>query len=375
MTTLGIDVSRWQGEIDWFAVARAGVKFAAIRATVGDYYKDPMFERNWAGALAAGILVGAYHVVAWHRPVAAQIAHLESVMGDKLPHLPVVLDIEEVQEKMPVESMLDEAVSMTVHRFGRPLIYTAGWCWNDYIKSPNWRSYDMLWVASYNRPAPILPNNWDTYYFWQRTNEGNVSGINGHVDMDEFTWDFARLVQWCTNWREQYAEARNKVPVADIELRLRSLEERVTMLEGFKLSWPTEYRVTTQAFGANPQNYARFGLPGHEGLDMRAPNGSLVTACAPGTVYMIHDGSDNHPYGRHVRIDHGNGYKTIYAHLLSPSVGVGQVVQRGQTIGLADNTGNSSGSHLHLTLKKAGATAAGETEYPNDIVDPTPYMM
>jgi murein DD-endopeptidase MepM/ murein hydrolase activator NlpD len=145
----------------------------------------------------------------------------------------------------------------------------------------------------------------------------------------------------------------------------------------FSLQWPTDYVVITQGFGLNPQNYLKYGLPGHEGVDIMAPDNSHVYACADGVVYMIHDyTTDNHPYGRHIRIDHLNGYKTIYAHLKSiVTLSLNEKVVRGQTIGLADSTGNSTGSHLHLTLKKDGATASHETNFPNDIVDPTPYLV
>jgi hypothetical protein len=141
------------------------------------------------------------------------------------------------------------------------------------------------------------------------------------------------------------------------------------------LIWPTDYPTATQPFGANPDLYRRWGLPGHDGIDIRAPVNSSVYACADGQVYLVHDGADGHPYGIHVRIRHANGYKTIYAHLNQATVYAGQYVRAGELIGLADGTGNSSGSHLHLTLKKVGASASGETPFPNDIIDPTPYLV
>ena len=143
----------------------------------------------------------------------------------------------------------------------------------------------------------------------------------------------------------------------------------------FKLRWPTDYPKITQAFGENPDIYRRFGLPGHEGLDIRAPMGANVYACADGTVFQVNDGSGNHPYGIHVRIQHRDGYQTIYAHLQQAFATVNQQVKAGDKIGLADSTGNSTGSHLHLTLKKQGATAAGLTNYPHDILDPSPFML
>lgn len=146
----------------------------------------------------------------------------------------------------------------------------------------------------------------------------------------------------------------------------------------FRLRWPTQHGTITQVFGANPQVYNKFGLPGHEGLDFVAPLGSEIYAVADGFVSDIRlDGNSSPmqlPYGNQVRVQHDDGYETIYAHLDQVVVVRGQVVRAGQLIALADDTGNSTGSHLHLTLKKKGATQAGQTSYPHDIVDPTPLL-
>ncbi len=139
-------------------------------------------------------------------------------------------------------------------------------------------------------------------------------------------------------------------------------------------AWPSEYRVITQAFGVNPQNYKPFGLPGHEGLDIKAPTGSKVFCVAPGQVKLITLVSPDPKkpaYGNHVRVLHADGYETIYAHLQSIAVEMGQTVAAGQLLGLADSTGNSTGAHLHLTLKHHGESFDG---YPSSIVDPTPFL-
>ena len=137
-------------------------------------------------------------------------------------------------------------------------------------------------------------------------------------------------------------------------------------------AWPTEFRSINQYFGANPQSYAQFGLPGHEGIDIMAPSGSKVFAAAPGTVKMVRQNPEGHNYGKHVRIEHVDGYETIYAHLQDINVQQGQVVEAGSQIGLADNSGNSFGSHLHLTLKHKGET---QGNWPNNMIDPTPFLL
>lgn len=143
----------------------------------------------------------------------------------------------------------------------------------------------------------------------------------------------------------------------------------------FRLFWPTDYPVITQGFGDNPEIYGAFGLPGHEGLDIRAPYNTNVYAGADGEVFLIENEPNVHPYGKHIRIQHSDGFRTVYGHLAEILVSIGQTVRAKELIARANSTGNSSGSHLHLTLKKAGATSAGETQYRGDIIDPTPFLI
>lgn len=150
-----------------------------------------------------------------------------------------------------------------------------------------------------------------------------------------------------------------------------------------KLFWPTSYGVITQPFGARPEYYKQFGLPGHEGLDIQAPHGSPIYACADGSVKLVVNSSiAGGNYGVQVRLLHGAGvaatgtYETIYAHMLETTVKEGQLVYQGDVIGYADNTGNSQGNHLHLTLKVYGDYAQYAAKgYGGSIANPTPFMM
>ncbi|MEJ2571118.1 MAG: M23 family metallopeptidase [Anaerolineales bacterium] len=143
----------------------------------------------------------------------------------------------------------------------------------------------------------------------------------------------------------------------------------------FYLLWPTDFAVITQEFGAHPEIYGRWGFPGHEGIDFRARPNTNIYASADGQVYEVHTNPDNHPYGIHVRIQHEDGYKTVYAHFAKSLVVKGQMVKAGDVIGKADSTGASVGSHLHFTLKRDGATERDETDYPKDVIDPTPFLV
>ena len=146
----------------------------------------------------------------------------------------------------------------------------------------------------------------------------------------------------------------------------------------FKMVWPTQFGSITQRFGLNPDVYQKFGLPGHEGIDFKAPEGSEIYAVADGFVSDIRlDGFSDpmlKPYGNQVRIKHDGGYETIYAHLSQVMVTRGQFVIAKQLIALAGNTGHSSGAHLHLSLKHDTATHNGETDYPYDLMNPESFL-
>jgi murein DD-endopeptidase MepM/ murein hydrolase activator NlpD len=98
----------------------------------------------------------------------------------------------------------------------------------------------------------------------------------------------------------------------------------------------------------------------HSGVDMQAKRGEMVKATADGTVIQAHYNGD---YGNSVEIRHGNGFTTSFAHLQSYNVKIGDKVKRGQAIGLAGNTGRSTGVHLHYELCLNGKP-----------VNPAPFM-
>jgi hypothetical protein len=89
---------------------------------------------------------------------------------------------------------------------------------------------------------------------------------------------------------------------------------------------------------------------------------------------VYHGDPNAQPYGNSIQVQHRDGYLTLYAHLQETFVDAGDQVRAGQVIGTADATGNTSGGYLHLSLKQAGATAAGLTNFPGDLVDPLPHL-
>jgi hypothetical protein len=122
-----------------------------------------------------------------------------------------------------------------------------------------------------------------------------------------------------------------------------------------KLLFPLKReKYITQVFGANADYYSQFTiggakLKGHEGVDYRAENGTQVVACDEGFCQEVLDQGKT-GYGRYIKIIHGWG-ESVYAHLQEFKVKQGDTVKKGQVIALSDNTGNSTGPHLHFGIR------------------------
>lgn len=201
----GIDISRWQGEIDWTAVKRAGTRFVFMKATEGGDHIDPSFERNWEGARRAGIPRGAYHFVYWCRPAHEQALWFKQHIPSDPDALPPVLDVEwnghsrscpkKIDPDLAREKirlMLTELEQLTGKK---PVIYTDITFHKDVLEGqfndyPYWiRSTAALPEARYeNRP----------WAFWQFTTTGRVPGIKGDVDRNAFYGNEGEFVGWMT---------------------------------------------------------------------------------------------------------------------------------------------------------------------------------
>jgi murein DD-endopeptidase MepM/ murein hydrolase activator NlpD len=132
----------------------------------------------------------------------------------------------------------------------------------------------------------------------------------------------------------------------------------------YRFIWPEPKALISQPFGPSKlvleppyAGYAHF----HTGIDLVEPFGSPVYAADDGVVALV--GSSSSGYGRYVVIAHSGGLDTLYGHLSTALVKVGQRVIQGQTIGLEGSTGNSTGPHLHFELR-----------IKQQPIDPTPYL-
>ena len=135
------------------------------------------------------------------------------------------------------------------------------------------------------------------------------------------------------------------VKPADIPLapRIRQITPNAgTVVASGQFAWPTAGVIT--------QNFAWY----HKGLDIANPGSPAVLAADAGRV-VVSGWPDNSGYGNRVVIDHGNGYKTLYAHLSKIYVVANQTVKRGDPIGQMGSTGRSTGTHLHFEIIQTGA--------------------
>lgn len=196
----GIDVSKYQGNVNWPAVAAAGNTFAFARVSYGVSSKDAFFAGNWTGMKNAGLIRGAYQFFRASQDPVAQAELMVSMLqslgeGD----LPPVIDVENNdggQSSSKVISGVAKWIETIESAFpGRQaIIYTGTPFWRDTLGDPTQFNNQPLWVAQYtNAPSPKLPPAWNVWTFWQYSESGKVNGITGAVDLNRFNGDMSRL--------------------------------------------------------------------------------------------------------------------------------------------------------------------------------------
>ena len=196
-TVQGIDVSEFQGAINWGAVKASGMQFAIARVGDGSY-QDPTFAGNWSGMKSAGLLRGAYQFFEPSEDATAQANDVIAKVGRLgVGDLPVMLDMEVTGGQSPatitakIHTWVD---AITAGTGKRPFIYTGAYFWDGNVKSSDFASL-ALDVAWYGTNCPGVPNAWGAsgWTFHQFTSTGRVSGIGGNVDVDLFNGSLSQL--------------------------------------------------------------------------------------------------------------------------------------------------------------------------------------
>ncbi|RAK62720.1 glycoside hydrolase family 25 protein [Hymenobacter edaphi] len=189
----GIDVSSYQGRIDWEEVARHRVRFAFIKATEGVSLRDRRFARNWRGAKQAGICRGAYHFFQPNYD-GTQQANLFTRTADLGPgDLPPVLDVEapEFHDVAVMRQNIGTWLRLVERHYGvRPIVYSNYSFYRRYLAG-HFDDYP-LWLAHYEVEKPALAR--EKWIIWQHSDEAYIPGIRGHVDFNVYQGSYANLL-------------------------------------------------------------------------------------------------------------------------------------------------------------------------------------
>lgn len=188
----GVDVSRWQGDIDWERLRTQGANFAYIKATDGGDHLDPMFRENWRKAKAAGMKRGAYHFFYWCRTAGEQADWFIRNVPRDPDALPPVIDVEwnaessckqRISRQRVLEKMQVFIDKVEKHYGKRPIIYTAPDFYRDNLRGellnyPFW----LRSVAAH--PSDVYPGR--KWLFWQYSGSGLSDAVNGRIDLNVF---------------------------------------------------------------------------------------------------------------------------------------------------------------------------------------------
>lgn len=189
----GVDVSYYQGDIDWQILAEENIEFAFIKATEGSGHIDIRFEENWAESGETDLRRGAYHFFSFESSGEAQAEHFISVVPKETGMLAPVVDIEfygdrfynrpDVEEtRRQLQSFLD---ALEAYYGVKPIIYATESSYSTYIRGA-FEEYP-LWIRNvYFSPNMGMPGKWT---FWQYDSEARLAGYSGeeeYIDLNVF---------------------------------------------------------------------------------------------------------------------------------------------------------------------------------------------
>ena len=200
----GVDVSHYQGTVDWNKIQQSGISFAFIKATEGSGSVDEQFKNNWQNAAETDLCIGAYHFFSFDSPVEDQAALFCETVGNLAGKLPPVIDVEYYgdKEKNPpdktktvaeLQSMLD---TLEKEYQVKPILYTTYKFYGKYLQD-NFDSYP-LWIRNiYYKPGFDLKRDW---LFWQYSDTSIMDGYQGeekYIDRNVFSGSKEALRELC----------------------------------------------------------------------------------------------------------------------------------------------------------------------------------
>lgn len=192
----GIDVSKWQGNIDWSKVKNDGMEFAMIRSSYGSSSLDPKFETNYQGAKNNGIAVGIYHYSNATTPEMAktEVDFLIRTMEGKQFEYPICLDLED-KAQMALDKKIIADIALvyfnTLTEAGYyPMLYSSKGWFTGKLYDTSLDVFDR-WVAQW---SSVLTYTGELA-MWQYSDKGSVSGISGNVDLDISFVDYENKIK------------------------------------------------------------------------------------------------------------------------------------------------------------------------------------
>lgn len=186
----GIDVSSWQGKIDFKRVKDDGIRIVYIKASQGADYVDPDFERNYREAQREELAIGLYHYVTARSTAEAreEARFFLSNIRDKVQYVRPAMDFEVFGDlgRTETREIALQFLSILEDDIGeKPVIYSDADNASTTFADDRFREYP-LWIADYGVERPDMENPWRFWSGWQFTDRGRVSGISGDVDRDYF---------------------------------------------------------------------------------------------------------------------------------------------------------------------------------------------
>ncbi|QDY99650.1 glycoside hydrolase family 25 protein [Nitratireductor mangrovi] len=198
----GVDVSRWQGNIDWEKLRSQGANFAYIKATDGTDHLDEKFRKNWNAAAKAGLKRGAYHFFYWCSFASAQADWFIRNVPKERGALPPVLDVEwnhhSKCRKRPSPAFVREKMQVFLDRlekhYGqRPVIYATPDFYERNLKG-YFKDYPFWLRAVAEHPSKVYPGR--EWVFWQYSGSGLSHGVSGRIDLNVFHGDPGEWQRW-----------------------------------------------------------------------------------------------------------------------------------------------------------------------------------
>ncbi len=194
-----LDVSKWQGSIDWDAVKRSGkidgVMLRVLGSKGGKPYIDPFFARNYAECTRLGLPVGGYYYTCavTQRQTEEELAALKTALRGKTFQLPLAIDVEDPRLRSLTPAKLSARVAEAAAQLEAWRLYAMVYTYTNFadtaLDMAAFAAYD-LWIADYRGKRPARRHG-----MWQYTSSGKIPGVSGPVDLSHAYKDYAGIIQ------------------------------------------------------------------------------------------------------------------------------------------------------------------------------------